>query len=339
MLLCDTLESQREARERVREQASRSVLHRLTSASAPWQAASNEKSANTKGSTGQAETLASAWQRLSDHFEVLLDQPETVRRFHQSILQLAVQGKLVPQDPSYELAAVSFVEAVVSERTSYDLPKIKFKQKTFDEALGETQFPIEWSCLPLADVALAIVDCPHSTPKWTEAGKVCVRTNQFQPGFLDLSESRYVSQETYQERIQRLEPRENDILYSREGGILGVACRIPPEVELCLGQRMMLLRPPTIMDAGYLELVLNAPFITKIAKGKTTGAAAPRVNVATVKAYPIPVPPLAEQKRIVSKVSILLSQCDELSAQLLSRQSTTDALLTALIHQVLDGAA
>ena len=50
----------------------------------------------------------------------------------------------------------------------------------------------------------------------------------------------------------------------------------------------------------------------------------------------IPLPPLAEQKRIVSKVSVLLSQLGELSARLRSRQSTTDALLTALIHQILN---
>lgn len=125
------------------------------------------------------------------------------------------------------------------------------------------------------------------------------------------------------------------ILYSREGGILGVGCRVPPNVQLCLGQRMMLIRPPSNIDPTYLELVLNSPHITSIAKGKTTGAAAPRVNVATVKAYPIPVPGQTEQKRIVSKVSALLSQCDELSERLRCSQSTTDALLTALIHQIL----
>ena len=325
MSLCDTLESQRRARMSVRERASRSVLSRLTASPA----------ASALSNTASNETLNSSWQRLSDHFEVLLDQPETLAHLRQSILQLAVQGKLVPQDPS-ESSTESLVANILAERNEDDLPKIKFKQKTFEEALAETQFPAEWKCLALADVALAIVDCPHSTPKWTDAGLICVRTNQFRPGFLDLSKSKFVSDETFKERIQRLEPREDDILYSREGGILGVACRVPPNTQLCLGQRMMLIRPPANIDATYLELVLNSPHITSIAKGKTTGAAAPRVNVATVKAYPIPVPPVAEQKRIVSKVSLLLSQLDEASARSRSRQTTTDAVLTALIHQILN---
>ena len=96
MSLCDTLESQRRARESVRERASRSVLASLTSAPA--------KAANGGAKVAKGETLQSSWQRLSDHFEVLLDQPSGPEQLRQSILQLAVQGKLVPQDPSDEPA-------------------------------------------------------------------------------------------------------------------------------------------------------------------------------------------------------------------------------------------
>lgn len=195
-----------------------------------------------------------------------------------------------------------------------------------------------WPVKKLQDVAAAIVDCPHSTPKWTAQGKICVRTSQFRPGNLDLKDTRYVSEETFIERVQRLEPRKDDILYSREGGILGVACRVPPNVSLCLGQRMMLIRAGDKIAPIFLELVLNSPLINEIARNKTTGGAAPRVNVSTVKDYPIPLPPLAEQHRIVAKVDELMTLCDQLEAQLTTTQTLNAALMDALLHHLCEGA-
>jgi type I restriction enzyme, S subunit len=200
--------------------------------------------------------------------------------------------------------------------------------------LAEGEGLVNWSTVKLSNAAAEIVDCPHSTPKWASSGKICVRTNQLSPGRLDLSSSRYVSPETYVERVARLTPRQDDILYSREGGILGVACRVPPNVELCLGQRMMLIRPDSKTDAAYLELVLNSPLITEIARRQTTGAAAPRVNVATVKAYPIPRPPLDEQKRIVAKVDQLMSLVDELEKQLETSRTAAKNLLDAIVAEL-----
>ena len=86
MSLCDELESRGSERVSVRQRASRSCLDRLVV-------------------SGSANDLTNAWQRLSDHFEVLYDTPETLADLRQSILQLAVQGKLVPQDPNDEPAA------------------------------------------------------------------------------------------------------------------------------------------------------------------------------------------------------------------------------------------
>jgi type I restriction enzyme S subunit len=129
---------------------------------------------------------------------------------------------------------------------------------------------------------------------------------------------------------------EEDILYSREGGILGVACRVPPGVQLCLGQRMMLIRSGEEVDSAFLEMVLNSPLIAEIARRRTTGGAAPRVNVATVKAYPIPVPPLTEQKRIVAKVNQLMALCDELEAKLRQAEADSEKLLNAAVRHVIE---
>jgi type I restriction enzyme S subunit len=250
--------------------------------------------------SADAAELAANWQRLAEHFDTLFTTESSLDALKQTILQLAVMGKLVPQ--------------------------------------GTGHADPGWAIKRLDKLCPEIVDCPHSTPKWTATGKLCVRTSQFRPGRLDLSASRFVSDSTFSERISRLKPKENDILYSREGGILGVACRVPLGIELCLGQRMMLIRPGRNVSSAFLELVLNSPMITQLAREKTTGGAAPRVNVATVKAYPIPIPPIDEQHRIVAKVDELMALCDRLKAGLAESRAQKERLATTLIESALKAA-
>jgi len=211
--------------------------------------------------------------------------------------------------------------------------------EVFEQFRDSIVLPTGWQIAPLARLSEHIVDCPHTTPKWTDRGEICIRTNQLRSRSLDLSQPRFVSPETYSERIERLEPRADDILYSREGGILGIACRVPTGIRLCLGQRLMLIRAGSEIRADFLEIVLNAPFITDIAKARTTGGAAPRVNMSTVRAYPIPLPPLVEQHRIVAMVDELMALCDRLEASLTSGDDTRRRLLDALLAEALDPAS
>jgi type I restriction enzyme S subunit len=262
------------------------------------------------GSLTQATDAAdfrASWQRLSEHFHTLFTTEASIDALKQAVLQLAVMGCLCHWGP--------------------DQPQ------TSAQASSSSSLPAHWVIKLLHHVASEIVDCPHSTPQWTPTGEICVRTSQFKAGLLDLSATKYVSRETFEERIQRLAPAEGDILYSREGGILGVACRVPPDTRLCLGQRMMLIRPGGDVDGAYLEIVLNSPQITQLARSLTTGGAAPRVNVSAVKSFPIPLPPLAEQRRIVAKVDELMARCDQLKAELQQARQQHAKLADALVSK------
>jgi type I restriction enzyme S subunit len=84
--------------------------------------------------------------------------------------------------------------------------------------------------LKVGCVCAKIVDCPHSTPKWEKSGKLCLRTTNFKRGYLDLQSPNYVSEETFHDRNRRIIPQPGDVLYSREGSVLGIACTIPSNV-------------------------------------------------------------------------------------------------------------
>lgn len=261
------------------------------------------------------EALRSQLHLLLESLPRLTVRSAQIKALRQTIRNLSVCGRL-----SLETDEIS------TERLA-----------TIDSSSAGIPFPNHWQIQPLAKIASQIVDCPHSTPKWTTQGKICIRTTEFRPGHLELADVRYVSESTYLERIQRLEPATDDVLYSREGGILGVACRVPAGVKLCLGQRMMLIRSGPQVDPRFLELVLNSRLITTIAREKTTGGAAPRINVATVKEYPIPVPPLAEQHRIVAKVHELMQLCNHLEDQLTAADLKSKALVDSVVYDASEG--
>jgi len=101
---------------------------------------------------------------------------------------------------------------------------------------------------------------------------------------------------------------------------------------------MMLIRSGKSILPAFLEIVLNSPQITEIAREKTTGGAAPRVNVATVKAYPIPLPPLADQQRIVAKIYELQALSERLKDDLVDAHSRQARLADTLIEAALEAA-
>ena len=194
---------------------------------------------------------------------------------------------------------------------------------------------MNWTVEPLSRVASHVVDCPHTTPKWTNQGVLCIKTNQVKAGYLDLTTPYFVSEDTYRVRVKRLEPEQNDVLYIREGGILGVACLVPPNSRLCLGQRLMLIRTTCGLVPKFLELCLNSSWIKEFAAEKTTGGAAPRVNMSTIRGYPIPIPPLAEQYRIITKMDQLLICCNQLETSLANGDDTRRRLLDAILYNSL----
>ncbi|HHX8263071.1 TPA: restriction endonuclease subunit S [Vibrio diabolicus] len=316
MALCDQLEQQTEASIEAHQVLVTTLLDTLTN-------------------SADANELMQNWARISEHFDTLFTTEESIDQLKQTILQLAVMGKLVPQYSNDKVQTTDLDPVVKKHRKLLSLATNtgKIDLTSFESISKKVSFPDNWAVRPLAEVVLAVVDCPHSTPKWTDSGEICVRTTQMAPFKLDLSSSRYVSSDTYIKRIERLEPTEDDVLYSREGGILGIACRVPSGTKLCLGQRMIVIRPSTFITSKFLELVLNSPLINEIARYNTTGGAAPRVNVAVIKGYPIPLPALDEQNRIIDKAEELTEICNRLKVRLKESHTILQDLTNAMVEQ------
>ena len=309
MALCDKLEAARSDRERTRNRLAAATLARLN--------ASDPDPATFRSHAAFAlENLTNITTRSN--------QIDAVR---QTILNLAVLGKLTHQHS--EEVRRNQRQLRPAEESG------RFGSREFEERAKLFNTPVNWTIEPLSRVASHVVDCPHTTPKWTNEGVLCIKTNQVKAGYLDISAPYFVSEGTYRVRTRRLEPKHCDVLYIREGGILGVACLVPSNTRLCLGQRLMLIRATSALVPKFLELCLNSSWIKDFAAERTTGGAAPRVNMSTIRSYPIPIPPLAEQHRIMAKVDELLVPCNQLEKNLAHNADIRCRLLDVVLQDLL----
>jgi len=171
-------------------------------------------------------------------------------------------------------------------------------------AYGEP--PEGWRWSRLDDVSEGVFDCPHSTPKLTESGPFVVRTQDIITGIFRADQAGRVSDETYAERIARVTPSRGDLLYSREGTYFGIAAEVPANTLVCLGQRMVLIRPDKQrLHFSFLCHWLNSPIMAAHIHGYRDGTVAERLNLPTIRALPILLPPLAEQKAIAAVLGAL----------------------------------
>ncbi len=191
--------------------------------------------------------------------------------------------------------------------------------------------------LKIGYVCAKIVDCPHSTPKWEKNGKLCLRTTNFKRGYLDLQSPNYVSEETFNDRNRRIIPQPGDVLYSREGSVLGIACTIPSNVYPCLGQRMMLLRSGEKLNNRYLMHYLNSPMVTNHVIATKGGTGSPHINVGDIKEFQIPIPSLEEQSNIVRQIEEQLSSCDNVEKTVDAILTQADAMRQSILKQAFEG--
>ena len=191
--------------------------------------------------------------------------------------------------------------------------------------------------LKVGCVCAKIVDCPHSTPKWEKSGKLCLRTTNFKRGYLDLQSPNYVSEETFHDRNRRIIPQPGDVLYSREGSVLGIACTIPSNVYPCLGQRMMLLRSGEKLNNRYLMHYLNSPMVTNHVIATKGGTGSPHINVGDIKEFQIPIPSLEEQSSIVRQIEEQLSSCDNVEKTVDAILTQADAMRQSILKQAFEG--
>ncbi len=153
----------------------------------------------------------------------------------------------------------------------------------------------------IRELCSVVVDCPHSTPKWTTSGKIVVRNNNIKHGRIDLSSPSYTDEEHFAQRIKRAKPQPGDIIITREAPI-GDVGMIPENTECCLGQRMVLLRADqSVCDNFYLLYSLQSLYVQhQISWSEGTGTTVSNLRIPHLEQIQIPYLPIGQQMKISS---------------------------------------
>ena len=317
MALCDRLEVARAEREATRDRLATASLARL-----------NAPDPNPSVFQGHAAFALENFAPLTTR----LDQTKALR---QTILNLAVRGKLVEQDPADESAS-ELLKRITAEKVG---GRKKTKSTTnLTSSITGWDVPQGWVIIDLQSVCASITDGDHLPPPKTESGIPFLVIGNVRSQTIEFAGSRFVSPEYYEALDPIRRPRSGDLLYTLVGSY-GIPIVVRDDQPFCVQRHIGILRPSKLIDVWFLARAMESRLVFEQAIACATGIAQKTVPLSGLRRLLIPLAPLAEQHRIVAKVNELMALCARLEANIATGDNTRCRLLDALLHEVLSPVA
>ena len=268
------------------------------------------------------EPLIAEYDKLEQQLTKL--DNEIKDKLKKSILQYAIQGKLVEQDTNDEPASV-LLEKIRAEKKAQLGKKYvdSYIYKGDDNCYYEHsngkdiniteeipfELPRNWCWSRLKQIVSVISDGTHKTPNYKNEGIPFLSVQNISSGKLDLSKIKYISQNEHQQLIKRIKPQLNDILFCRIG-TLGKAIKITWNFDFSIFVSLGLLRLINQQMNDYLIILINSPFGDKWIEDNKVGGGTHtfKINLESLPNMLVPIPPLTEQERIVNKINEIFSK-------------------------------
>ncbi|MEA2561606.1 MAG: type restriction enzyme subunit [Acidobacteriota bacterium] len=256
-----------------------------------------------------------------------------------SILNLAVRGKLVPQDPNDEPAEELLAEIEIERHRFAEAHKFRSPVAVpVDKSSVSFEIPPAWKWCRLSSMFNAVTDGDHLPPPKSDDGIAFLTIGNITTGKLNFEGSRFVTDSYYRALADFRRPMRGDILYTVVGATYGRPALVETDRPFCVQRHIAILKPSQRMEVGFLMAVLRSPLAYEQATASTTGTAQPTIPLGSLRNFLVPLPPLAEQRRIVIKVDQLMILVGQLEAYLAASRATGAKLLEALVAELTAGA-
>ena len=321
MVLCDRLEAARAQREAQRDRLGAASLARL-----------NAPDPDPRAFRDHAAFAL-------DNLARLTTRGDQIAALRQTILNLAVRGKLVAPDPNDESAA-ELLERVKKA-------KARRKEETGDTRIRAAPgakaeslpfaLPKGWSAESFENLFL-FIDYRGRTPEKTSTGVPLITARNVRMGCLTREPREYVSEGTFTMWMTRGFPRCGDLFFTTEAP-LGNVCVNGMAVPFALAQRVICMQPYGYVNTRFVMFALMSDPMQRLIEEHATGLTAKGVKAAKLKPLPIPIPPLAEQARVVGKVDELMTACGLLEGSLGRHEETGGRLLDSTLQEAWEAPA
>ena len=255
------------------------------------------------------DRYAAAYEKL-EQFNAKF--PEDMKK---SILQYAIQGKLVEQRPEEGTGEELYRQIQAEKHRLIKEGKIK-KEKPLPE-IAEDEIPFEipesWKWVRLNDAVLSIADIDHKMPETVnENGYPYISPVNFTPTGIDYDNAKMVGKSDFERLSKKCKPEKGDIVFPRYGTI-GVVRMVDTEREFLVSYSCCTVKNiANLMHSQYVFYVLQSGMIKQEINRYINKTTQPNVGLQSIKQFLFPLPPLAEQKRIVAKLEEILPLCERL---------------------------
>jgi type I restriction enzyme S subunit len=320
MALCDRLEAQQTYAESAHAQLVQVLLDSLTQAS-------------------DAIDFAANWLRLAEHFHTLFTTESSIDALKQALLQLAVMGKLVPQSSSDEPAS-ELLRRINEERSRLVATGQLKKQSLLGHVTDNEQCfppPNGWAWTRFGATIQSLNNGLYKPAGfYTDSGVISLRMYNIQDGKIVFSDIRRVNIDS--DEIDQYRLQAGDLLINRVNSkeLVGKTAVIPEVDEPLVYESMNMRARPFVgfVDSLYLNLFMR----TRLAKDTLLSHAKEAIGQASlnqgqISSLAMPLPPLAEQHRIVAKVDQLMDLCEQLKTRIYQAQQLNERLASTLVEQ------
>ena len=285
------------------------------------------------------------------------------KQLKNSILQWAIRGKLVPQDPNDEPASVLLEKIRQEKERLIKEKKIKRdknasiiyrgEDNSYYEkilATGEVKcideevpfdVPVGWEWCRFSSLYLSLTDGTHSTPKYTLSGIPFISVKDMSSGVIDFSNTKYISKEEHQKLSDRCHPQKGDLLLSKVG-TTGIPAMVTTDREFSLFVSVALIKLIQCeINREFLVFMIQSPLVQEQAKENTRGVGNKNWVLSAVSKTLMVVPPLEEQGRIRNKLNLILPYVERYSSSqdkldLLNANIVTD-LKKSILQEAIQG--
>ncbi len=271
---------------------------------------------------------------LEKHFDIAFAAPDGIKKLRELILSLAMQGKLVSQDPSDQPASELLREIEAEKKRLVKEGKIKQSKPSPEIKSDESPYtlPNSWEWVRLNNV-FDVRDGTHDTPKYVDIGYPLITSKNLYTGVLSFEDVKFISEEDYIKINERSRVDIGDILFAMIGSI-GNPVIVDCSENFSIKNVALFKFYSTDKPIGrYLHYFLKQAQKSMIAN--SSGAVQSFVSLGFLRNYLFPLSPLAEQHRIVAKIDELMARCDELEKLRGDRDHKQITVHTAALNRLL----